>query len=145
MRNNGRSNGHGGAAVGERVPGIPEVNGVLDNNYIKDNWQQQDMPSLANHFVKPGENVRELLMRTYLLDDKEANAAALFLNKCRMIHWKEGQEMLLDKLAARRSIGGLSMMQLLAGWIQQFPQDGFATPILKEPPKKQPPAQQEEK
>lgn len=80
---------------------------------------------MARDFVNPGDNPLQLLMRTYLFSDQEINAAALFLYKCEKIHWKEGKELLLAKLAGRRSLGGRSMAELLALGIGSYPPNGI--------------------
>ncbi len=146
-----RSNGHSKRGIGSAVQDVPEAQdnrayGILKPNYIEDNWKQQEMPSMARDFVNPGDKPLQLLMRTNLFSDQEINAISLFMYKCDQIKWQEGKDLLLAKLAGRRSLNGLSMQQLLALGIGSYPPQGIAAALQdKKPQGVPPPGSQEDK
>jgi len=92
-------NGHG---VGLLKPGA--IEGLLKN---------AEMPSVARELVHPGKEPIELLMRCYFDDEREVNAAVLYLSKCEEFDDDEGKKILLWKMAGKTSIKGRSREDLL--------------------------------
>ena len=102
----------------------PQAEGILSNGWAEGNFKQTDMPSMARDFVNPGDDPKQLLMRSNI-SRREADAAVLFLSKCEMFGIDVGEKIIHYWLTSRRSINGLSMQQLLALGIQQYPSGGI--------------------
>lgn len=73
---------------------------------------QQTFPSVFREFVHPGEDPRDILMRCIFKDERELNAAVLYLAKCREFGLDVEEKVLLDRLAGSVSVRGLSRREL---------------------------------
>lgn len=73
------------------------------------------MPNMMQELVKPGDNIKELLMRTNLTDVNEARDLALSITYCVEFNLQEDLETLLFMLAARTSINEMARKELLMG------------------------------
>jgi len=82
--------------------------GALENFF-----NQQQFPSVMKEFVHPGKDPGELLMRCNFKDERERNAAVLYLAKCREFVLAVEEKVLLSWLAATTSVRGLSRRELL--------------------------------
>jgi hypothetical protein len=78
---------------------------------------------MATYFVDCGKDARTLFARTNVKDDNEINKCVLYYARCQKWGIKNGMEMLQNKLAFRKSIGGLSMDQILQLGTQQLRHD----------------------
>jgi len=87
--------------------------GILDAGRLESLLQNAEFPSVAKEFVHPGKEPLELMMRCYFDDEREVNAAVLYLAKCDEFGDVEGKKVLLMKLAAKTSIKGKSRLDLL--------------------------------
>lgn len=76
-------------------------------------FNQQQFPNVLKEFVHPGKDPKELLMRCVLKDERERNAAVLYLAKCREFGLVEEEKVLNDWLAATTAVRGLSRRELL--------------------------------
>lgn len=87
--------------------------GIMTSSYLESLFSQEAFPSAVKEFVHPGKDPGELLMRCVFKDEREANAAVLFLSKCEEFGLPRHKQLLLHKLAATTSIKGLSRRELL--------------------------------
>ena len=79
-----------------------------------------EFQSAIKQFVEPGSSVTKLLMRTFFTDEREMNGAILLLRWVREFKLKDDENLLLDRIAAKTSIKGLRMHQLLQGVVGQL-------------------------
>ena len=93
--NKGNGNGHGSNGIGAPL---------IDT---------QDMPNMMRSLVEPGENIKDLLMRTVLLDVDESTQLALAISYCLKYSCKHQLDSLLYLLAARCSVNETSRRELL--------------------------------
>jgi len=97
-------------------PGQKSGNGHFafnDPRALEGLFNQQQFPNVLKEFVHPGKDPKELLMRCVLKDDRERNAAVLYLAKCREFGLDEEEKVLNDWLAATTAVRGLSRRELL--------------------------------
>lgn len=87
--------------------------GLLKSGRLEGLLKDIELPSIAKELVHPGKDPQELLMRTFFRTDKELNAVVNYLSKCREFDDKEGEQVLLMKLAGKTSIDGLARSQLV--------------------------------
>jgi len=99
-------------AVDEFMQGGSNV-GILGDGALDGMLKNANMPSIGKDFVHPGKTPEELLMRCIFKDEREANAAVIFLAKCEKFHLERKKKMLLNKLAASVSVNGISRKELL--------------------------------
>lgn len=76
-------------------------------------FTQGQFPSVIKEFVHPGKDPGELLMRCVFKDEREANAAILYLAKCEEFGLVRHKKILLHKLASTVSIKGERIKILL--------------------------------
>jgi hypothetical protein len=76
-------------------------------------FTQQAFPNVLKEFVHPGKDPKELLMRCIFKDERERNAAVLYLAKCREFNLAEEEKVLNDWLASTTAVRGLSRRELL--------------------------------
>jgi hypothetical protein len=98
--------------------------GLLKKGALEQLLKNNELPSIAKELVHPGADPQELLMRTIFKSDKELNAAVNYLSKCKEFADREGEQVLLMKLAGKTSIGGLSrdqLVQVLVGQLHKTP------------------------
>jgi hypothetical protein len=84
-----------------------------DPRYLENMFNSQVMPNVLKEFVHPGKDPKELLMRCILKDERERNAAVLYLAKCREFGLDEEEKVLNDWLAATTAVRGLARRELL--------------------------------
>lgn len=96
-----------------------------------------EFQSAIKQFVEPGSNVTKLLMRAYFRDEREMNASILLLRWVREYKLKNDEAMLLDRIAARTSLQGLRMHQVLQAVVGQL--DGHQRGWKKILPGRKPP------
>jgi hypothetical protein len=86
--------------------------GIFGDGVLEEFLSNPQAANLAKHFVSPGDNIRELLMRLDLTQDKQARALVMYVYQCRECDDKEGEEMALDFAAALTSIksGRISLL-----------------------------------
>lgn len=94
--------------------------GLLKQSELERLLGNTDMPNIAKELVHPGVDPRELMMRTYFKTEKELNATVNYLSKCIEFEDKEGQNVLIMKLAGKVSINGLSRDQLVQVMVGQL-------------------------
>lgn len=87
--------------------------GLLRPGAVENLLQNAELPSAAKELVHPGKEPLELLMRCYIDDERELNAAILYLSKCEEFNDEDGKKLLLMKLAGKTSIKGRSRVDLL--------------------------------
>lgn len=87
--------------------------GVTDQSYLERLMSSTQFPSAIKEFVHPGKEPSELLMRCVFQDERQANAAVLYLAKCEEFKLERHKKLLLHKLAATTSIKGLARRELL--------------------------------
>src|SRR4030042_6326111 len=80
-----------------------EIEGVLSD---------AEFPSMIKEFVHPGDDVKQLLMRTFIKNERQATAVARYLSLCREFNYKRGEEKVLLKLAANCSIDSMHIKML---------------------------------
>jgi len=105
-----QNRGFPGTGTGKRGNGNFPLN---DPRALETLFNQQQFPSVLKEFVHPGKGAKELLMRCVLKDDRERNAAVLYLAKCREFGLVEEEKVLNDWLAATTAVKGLSRRELL--------------------------------
>jgi hypothetical protein len=86
---------------------------VEQRGFLDSIFNQGQFPSAVKEFVHPGKDPGELLMRCIFKDEREANAAILYLAKCEEFGLDRHKKILLHKLAASVSIKGVSRRELL--------------------------------
>lgn len=102
------------AAESERVlGGNGHGAGLLRQGAVEALFKDTEMPSVAKELVHPGKEPIELMMRCYFDDEREVNAAVLYLSKCEEFKDEEGKRILLWKMAGKTSIKGRSRQDLL--------------------------------
>jgi len=69
----------------------------------------------ARDLIKPGDDVKELLMRSNLVDDNEARDLSMSLSKMEEFKLKEEQKLLLYLLASKNSVRQQGRLQYLQG------------------------------
>jgi len=109
MKNQNRGSG---TQAGSRGRG----NGHLlfnDPRALESLFTQQQFPNVLKEFVHPGKDPGEILMRCIFKDERERNAAVLYLAKCREFGLAVEEKVLLTWLAATTSVRGLSRRELL--------------------------------
>lgn len=72
----------------------------------------------ASIFVRPGQNTEDLLMRTFLRDERQAIHYVRFLSKCNKYGFERGKQDLRNLAAAKCSIQGRSTAFALMGIVQ---------------------------
>ena len=95
-----------------------------------------EFQSAIKQFVEPGSSVTKLLMRTFFSDEREMNGAILLLRWVREYKLKDDESLLLDRIAAKTSIKGMRMHQLLQGVVGQL--DGHQRGLKNILPKRKP-------
>jgi len=98
--------------------------GLLRPGAIEALLKDSDMPNAARELVHPGKEPIELLMRCYFDDEREVNAAVLYLSKCEEFDDDEGKKVLLWKMAAKTSIKGRARFDLLQALTGQLKNNG---------------------
>lgn len=79
-----------------------------------DSWLTDvDFNTIFKEFVHPGDDVGQLLMRTFFIDEEQASAVACYLSLCDEIDYTRGKKRLLYKLAANCSIKSRRILMLL--------------------------------
>lgn len=92
----------------------PENVGLGSPEYFERTFKQQDIQtSNARDLVYPGKNPRDMLMRTVFRSDKQANAFTLAMAQMEEFDDTEGQNILLNDMAARCSVDGRGQQNLL--------------------------------
>ncbi len=89
--------------------------GILDGTF-----HRREFPSAIKEFVQPGGDIARLLMRTFITDERKANAAVMFLDRCRTFKDKRHEKMLLNWLAIQCSIKGRARSELLQAVVGQL-------------------------
>jgi hypothetical protein len=107
MQNRGR-----GAFSGTRARGGDGHFLFNDASSLERLFSQQQMPSVAKELVHPGQDPEAILMRCIFKDERERNAAVLYLAKCREFGLAEEEKVLRDWLASTVSVRGLSRREL---------------------------------
>ena len=74
---------------------------------------QESQGSNARDLVYPGKNPRDMLMRTVFRSDRQANAFTLAMAQMEEFEDTEGQNILLNDMAARCSVDGRGQQNLL--------------------------------
>ena len=74
---------------------------------------QESQGSNARDLVYPGKNPRDMLMRTVFRSDRQANAFTLAMAQMEEFDDTEGQNILLNDMAARCSVDGRGQQNLL--------------------------------
>jgi hypothetical protein len=98
---------------------IPESNAPqkgkqgLTQDEIESWWSNADMPSMIKEFVDPGDDPKKLLMRGFLINNRQATAAARYLARCEEFGYQRGKERLLYKLAADCGVRSHHVLMLL--------------------------------
>lgn len=87
-------------------PGGEGHPGITDSRFLEGLFSQGQFPSVMKEFVHPGKEPGEILMRCVFKDEREANAAVLWLAKCEEFGMERHKRLLLHKLAASTSIKG---------------------------------------
>lgn len=87
--------------------------GILSPGFLEGIFSQAQFPNAIKEFVHPGKEAGELLMRIIFKDEREANAAVLYLSKCEEFKMERHRRLLLHRLAATVSIKGVGRNQLL--------------------------------
>lgn len=108
--------------------------GLFKDGELEAQLQNVEQTSMANYFIDVGKDARSLFARTRVKDDNEINKCVLYYARCQKWGIKNGMEMLQNKLAFRKSIGGLSMDQILqlgTGQLRQNP-----SPLIEKKNKK---------
>ncbi len=85
----------------------------LTQDEIETWWNNADMPSMIKEFVDPGDEPKKLLMRGFLISNKQATAAARYLARCDEFNYTRGKERLLYKLAADCGVRSHHVLMLL--------------------------------
>ena len=98
--------------------------GITDSRFLEGLFNQGQFPSTIKEFVHPGKEPGELLMRCVFKDERELNAAVLWLAKCEEFKLERHKRLLLHKLAASTSIGGRARKELLQATT------GIVAPVL---------------
>lgn len=80
--------------------------GIFGDGVLEEFLSNPQAANLAKHFVSPGDNIRELLMRLDLIESKQARALVMYVYQCRECADTEGEEMALDYAASLTSIKG---------------------------------------
>lgn len=78
--------------------------GITDPDYSPEGFSPARFRSISKDFIEPGDDVNKLIMRCRLLDDRQKNAAVLYLKRCREFHMVEHEKLLITWLAASDSI-----------------------------------------
>ncbi|GAI74214.1 unnamed protein product [marine sediment metagenome] len=117
MQRRGKSRGIGGqmgpADQGQGFSGDGRPGGKGDSRFLDGLFNQAQFPSAIKEFVHPGKEPSELLMRCIFNDERQANAAILWLAKCDEFKLERHKKLLLHKLAASTSIKGRARKELL--------------------------------
>jgi len=79
-----------------------------------------ELASAIKEFVHPGKGPSEVLMRVVFKDQREANAAVLFLRKCDEFHMEGHKTLLLNRLCSSVSVEGKGRSQLLQAVVGQL-------------------------
>ena len=79
-----------------------------------------EMASAIKQFVEPGSDLTRLLMRAYFSDEREMNGVILLLRWCREYKLKQDEDMLRNRVAAKTSIKGMRIHDLLQGVVGQL-------------------------
>lgn len=87
--------------------------GLFKEGELEAQLQNVDQTSMATLFVSAGKDARELFARTNIKDDNEINKFVMYYARCKKWGIENGKDMLQNKLAMRKSQGGLSMDQIL--------------------------------
>jgi len=87
--------------------------GILTPGFLEGIFSQAQFPNAIKEFVHPGKEAGELLMRVVFKDEREANAAVLYLSKCEEFKMERHRRLLLHRLAATVSVKGVGRNQLL--------------------------------
>jgi hypothetical protein len=96
--------------------GMRKGNGHLpfnDPRALEGYFNIQQFPNVLKEFVHPGKDARELLMRCIFKDERERNAAVLYLAKCEEFDLPIEKGVLANWLAATTAVRGLSRRELL--------------------------------
>ena len=99
--------------LGPGVSGDGRTGGPGDSRFLDGLFNQAQFPSAIKEFVHPGKEPSELLMRCIFKNEREANAAVLWLAKCDEFKLVRHKQLLLHKLAASTSIKGTARKELL--------------------------------
>lgn len=117
MQRKGKSQGIGGlmgpGGQGQGFSGDGRPGGKSDSRFLDGLFNQAQFPSAIKEFVHPGKEPAELLMRCVFNDERQANAAILYLAKCEEFKLERHKKLLLHKLAASTSIKGTARKELL--------------------------------
>ena len=79
--------------------------GITDPNYQPEGFSHPSFHSMAKDFIEPGDDVKKLIMRCRLLNERQKNAAVLYYRRCVEYDMKNHLDMFLTWLAASDSIG----------------------------------------
>lgn len=112
-RGTGRGTGKGLPGLGPGFSGDGRTGGMTDSRFLDGLFNQAQFPSAIKEFVHPGKEPSELLMRCVFKDERQANAAVLWLAKCEEFKLTRHKQLLLHKLAASTSIRGMGRKELL--------------------------------
>ncbi len=88
--------------------------GITDPDYTPDGFSIPKFHSMAKDFIEPGDDVNKLIMRCRLLNDRQKNAAVLYLKRCREFNMTTHENLLITWLAASDSIGARRINLLAA-------------------------------
>jgi hypothetical protein len=86
---------------------------MTDPRTLESFFNQQQFPNVLKEFVHPGKDPGELLMRCIFKDERERNAAVLYLAKCREFGLVKEEQVLLHWLASTTAVRGIARRELL--------------------------------
>lgn len=87
----------------------------MDNTF-----NQAQFVSAVKEFTHPGKEPAELLMRCAFRDERQLNAAVLFLARCEKFKDERHKKLLLHRIAGGTSLGGQRAMMLLQAVVGQL-------------------------
>lgn len=95
-------------------------NGRDRRGFMNDLFGAGEIASAIKEFVHPGKSPSEVLMRVFFKDERQANAAVLFLRKCDEFHMEGHKTLLLNRLCSSVSVKGTGRNQLLQAVVGQL-------------------------
>ena len=110
------------------VSGMPEDGhkpGILSPGFMEDTFSHTSFPSAVKEFTHPGKEPAELLMRTVFKDERDLNAAVLFLARCQEFNLTRHKQLLLNRIAGATSIRGERAKMLLQAVVGQLASSTF--------------------
>lgn len=86
---------------------------ILGGASFEEALQDVNLPSAYKDLVHPGDNIKDLLMRTCFKDEEQADAAIEYYARCVEFEDQEGKDKLLWKLASAVSVDGRARKELI--------------------------------